>query len=379
MRPPLRRSSRVNRHALVRHCARILGDADAEEAVQEALLKAHNALIAGHQIRSLSAWLRTIAHNTAVNMVRARPATLHLSEVECECGELTVDAVEQRQNLRAVLEVLQALPDRQRNAIVMRELEGRSYEEIGSRLGTSHGAVRQLLNRARTAVRERIGGIAALEPLSRWLGGTGGVTGARLGVMSGGCAVAIKVCSVALLPAVVGGVAVGELGSSSQHAGVGAVSSHGPSGGGSGVGRSLLSGAGASAGSIAGFSGSNTGLGSSAGTSSSTATTAGASAPAHRGQASAGSSGPPAGASWQGQPSAWSPGSGSGSRHPQGAGGQRPGPARQGFSGPGVHSGFAPGGGSGSSVPERGRVNSRAFVDRGRLPVPGRREPAAGR
>ena len=61
--------------------------------------------------------------------------------------------------LRAVAD----LPPRQRDAIVLRELEGRSYDEIASALGVGDGAVRQLLNRARHAVRA---GVAAISPPS---------------------------------------------------------------------------------------------------------------------------------------------------------------------------------------------------------------------
>lgn len=49
-----------------------------------------------------------------------------------------------------------ALPERQRDALVLRELEGRSYEEIAVQLGVSDGAVRQLLNRARNTLRASV-------------------------------------------------------------------------------------------------------------------------------------------------------------------------------------------------------------------------------
>ena len=206
-----------HRRGLVRHCARVLGEGDAEEAVQEALLKAHRALQAGEDVRQLGPWLRTIAHNTAVNMLRARAARMPVSELCCECAEPTEDFAEHRQQVHAVFQVLHGLPRRQRDAIVMRELEGRSYEEIGLRLGTSHGAVRQLLNRARTAVRERVGAVSVLEPLTRWLGSAGGGETARVGALSSGCAVTAKVCAAALLPALGAGVAASVGASTAPH------------------------------------------------------------------------------------------------------------------------------------------------------------------
>jgi Sigma-70, region 4 len=103
-----------------------------------------------------------------------------------------------------VLAAVSSLPDRQRDAIVMRELEGRSYDEIASRLGASHGAVRQLLNRARGSVRDRIRALVPVEPVVRWVlsqsNGANAVGGATL---SGACVLGAKVCVVALLPATV--------------------------------------------------------------------------------------------------------------------------------------------------------------------------------
>src|SRR5207249_5918174 len=87
---------------------------------------------------------------------------------EDDCRAESPDGVAERQEvLRAVIAALEALPDRQRNAILLRELEGRSYEEIATELGVSGGAVRQLLNRARNALRE---GAYVLTPLELLLG-----------------------------------------------------------------------------------------------------------------------------------------------------------------------------------------------------------------
>jgi hypothetical protein len=76
-------------------------------------------------------------------------------------------ALERRQGLRDVIAAVQALPERQRDAIVLRELEGRSYEEIAGELGVTGGAVRQLLNRARTTLRAAATAITPLGLLTR--------------------------------------------------------------------------------------------------------------------------------------------------------------------------------------------------------------------
>jgi RNA polymerase sigma factor (sigma-70 family) len=192
-----------HRRSLVRQCARILGEADAEEAVQEALLKAHAAIVGGNQVvRTLDPWLRTVARNTGLNMLRARGSRPTVSEDDGVGQQLTDSSAENREELQEVLSAVAALPARQREAMVLREFEGRSYEEIGARLGASDGAVRQLLNRARGAVRTRIGALAGFEPVLRWLVGNGAGEGtARVGALTGGCAISVKLCA-SVLPAV---------------------------------------------------------------------------------------------------------------------------------------------------------------------------------
>ena len=198
-----------HRRSLVRHCAGILGPADAEEAVQDALLRAHAALCRGTTVHHAGSWLHAIAHNTALNALRSRAArvqcrpALEADEQAAEDGTAA-----QRVRLQELVTVVGALPSRQRDAIVMRELEGRSYTEIGQRLGASPSAVRQLINRARTTVRRRLAALLPWDPLIRWAMTLGG--GARAGALSDACVTTIKVCA-ALVPAAsvgIGGLTV---------------------------------------------------------------------------------------------------------------------------------------------------------------------------
>jgi len=189
---------------LVRHCARMVGDADAEDAAQDALLNAHAALVRGAVVRQLAPWLYAIAQNTARNCLRARASRSAIDDADRDRGAPADGSAEDRQELREVLAAVSSLPDRQRDAIVMREFEGRSYEEIASRLGASHGAVRQLLNRARGSVRERIRVLVPVEPFVRWaLSRSSGGNAAGGATLSGACVLGAKVCVVALLPATV--------------------------------------------------------------------------------------------------------------------------------------------------------------------------------
>ena len=187
------------RGALVRHCARLLGDADADEAVQETLLKAHRALAAGATVHSLGAWLHAIAHNSALALLAGRRGGAEYRE-DGGAGQTSsgVSDEARRERLDALVAAVLSLPDRQRQALVMREFEGRSYDEIAERLAASNGAVRQLLNRARASLRDRLGALVPAELLARWL--TSASSGPpRALTLAGSGALAAKVSGAILL------------------------------------------------------------------------------------------------------------------------------------------------------------------------------------
>lgn len=155
-----------HRPALVRQCAELVGEGDAEEAAQETLIRAYLALARRERIHSVGPWLRTIAHNAALNLLRARRMRPIAGEGERQQPEPGTDTFELREQLRLLVRALASLPERQREAIVMREIEGRSYAEIQARLGASNGAVRQLIYRARTGLRDQLRQIAPSSPSS---------------------------------------------------------------------------------------------------------------------------------------------------------------------------------------------------------------------
>jgi RNA polymerase sigma factor (sigma-70 family) len=195
-----------HRRELVRHCARILGEGDAEEAVQEALVRAHAALLRGDPVHSVSSWLHVIAHNVALNLLRVRVSRARAIGVpSCQQAIAQDGAAERRVELNELVAALDSLPERQRHAIVMRELEGRSYAEIADRLRASPGAVRQLLNRARASVRKRLAVFLPWNLVLRSALSSGGSgAGSRLGVLPDACAATVKVCATLLPVATLG-------------------------------------------------------------------------------------------------------------------------------------------------------------------------------
>ena len=143
------------RPALLRYCTRILGPERGEDAVQQALAGAHTAMTNSDERElHLRPWLYRIAHNTALNFLRGgRREEVELSDEQFAAAHTPEEAVTERERLESVLQAIAALPRSQRDALLLRELEGRSHEEIGRALGVSSGAARATLFRARAAVR----------------------------------------------------------------------------------------------------------------------------------------------------------------------------------------------------------------------------------
>jgi RNA polymerase sigma factor (sigma-70 family) len=141
------------RRPLLHYCARILTEERAEDAVQQTFVRAYGAMRKSNGELNLRPWLYRIAHNAALNALRDRGLRHEELSDELDGVEPPDEKLERAEGLQAVVSAVRKLPERQRDAIVLRELEGRSYDEIAVELGISGGAVRQLLNRARNTLR----------------------------------------------------------------------------------------------------------------------------------------------------------------------------------------------------------------------------------
>jgi RNA polymerase sigma-70 factor (ECF subfamily) len=136
----------------------MLGNAeDAEDVTQTTFLNAYRAYRRGEEPQKPLNWLITIAHN--VCRQRFRQATRRPNEVQYDDG--VAEAIAPDEAVPTANDIRRALGElafNQRAALVMREIEGRSYAEIAEILGITVGAVETLIFRARQALREQLEG-----------------------------------------------------------------------------------------------------------------------------------------------------------------------------------------------------------------------------
>jgi RNA polymerase sigma-70 factor (ECF subfamily) len=185
--------------------------ADAEDVTQQTFLNAYRAFQRGERPRKAHNWLIKIAHN--VCRMRWRQSSRRPHEVPLEQAQEPVALDQDRPSLDTVLGALARLPFNQRAAIVMREVEDRSYAEIADVLGTTVPAVEALLFRARTELRSKRKalGVLTLVPVPGSLssssffgGGSGGLAAAGGAVV--GTDVALKVAAMVTVGVVAGGL-----------------------------------------------------------------------------------------------------------------------------------------------------------------------------
>ncbi|HEY8582214.1 MAG TPA: RNA polymerase sigma factor [Capillimicrobium sp.] len=137
------------RSRLLAYVRRMSAGADAEDVVQDVLARAYTALRADDRPMTLRPWLYRVTHNRCLDMLR-RPTPVLTEDMDLGAASVTLgDEVAGRERLRQVVADIQGLPDQQRSALIIRELEGLSYEELAEALDTTVPAIKSLLVRAR--------------------------------------------------------------------------------------------------------------------------------------------------------------------------------------------------------------------------------------
>ena len=140
-------------------CRMLLRDPnEAEDATQQVYLSAYRNLLTGTEVRDPAAWLGTIARNACRRRATARMRE-PLALVDDDPGQVSPSVEETalgREEAAALYAELAVLPEKQREAVVLRDIYGLRYDEVATALGTSRPAVEALLFRARRRLQRRL-------------------------------------------------------------------------------------------------------------------------------------------------------------------------------------------------------------------------------
>ena len=167
---------------LARLLSRLIRDsAEVEDVAQEAFIKAYRALPSFRGESAFYTWLYRIGINTAKNYLvsqgRRAPTTTEFDSEEAETfddGDQLRDIntpermLQSKQIGETVNSAMEALPEELRTAIVLREIEGFSYEEIASIMECPIGTVRSRIFRAREAIADKLRPLLDTAPDKRW-------------------------------------------------------------------------------------------------------------------------------------------------------------------------------------------------------------------
>jgi RNA polymerase sigma factor (sigma-70 family) len=139
---------------LYRYCRSIVRhEHDAQDVLQTTLMAAYGALRAGRRDAPLRPWLYRIAHNESISLLRRRRPDAELTPAVPDLAGVE-ERADVRERMARLVADLMTLPDRPRSALVMRELNGLSHEEIALALQTTPAAAKQTVFEARRALAE---------------------------------------------------------------------------------------------------------------------------------------------------------------------------------------------------------------------------------
>jgi RNA polymerase sigma factor (sigma-70 family) len=124
---------------------------DAEDVLQEVYVAALRAMRSDDRPIQAKPWLYKIARNRSLNHMRRRSdvAVESMDSFERGAGESALEAVAGRERLREIVDDVHALPESQRTALILREFDALSYQQIADTMETTVPAVKSLLVRAR--------------------------------------------------------------------------------------------------------------------------------------------------------------------------------------------------------------------------------------
>lgn len=154
---------------ILNYCYRMLGDrTDAEDATQEVFVKLYRFIGSFTGQSAFSTWLYKIASNVCLDFLRKNKrhtvdtVSLHQQNAEGEefllniedKGRTPYESAQMNEAQRALFAALSQLNEEQRKVVVLRDVEGLSYEEIAAVTGLATGTVKSRINRARQALKK---------------------------------------------------------------------------------------------------------------------------------------------------------------------------------------------------------------------------------
>ncbi|HET6963402.1 MAG TPA: sigma-70 family RNA polymerase sigma factor [Acidimicrobiales bacterium] len=149
---------------LLRYCQYRLRDRhEAEDVVQEAFVRAWRTMPATSTESSFYPWLRVVAGNLCTDVLRKRSRSEPMAAIDPGAVDGEMDRIADESDRVLVRQALGRLNDRHRSALMMRESEGLTYDQIAQRTGVTPGTVESLLWRARQALRREFTVLAGRE------------------------------------------------------------------------------------------------------------------------------------------------------------------------------------------------------------------------
>lgn len=142
---------------LLGFCRQMLGSTeDAEDVLQEVFVNAYRAMLADEREINLRPWLYRIARNRCLNYLRKPKADAQesMDMIPAVDAASTAERVHNREEFRQILSDVNKLPETQRAALLLREMDALSYEEIAAAMETTVPSVKSLLVRARISLAE---------------------------------------------------------------------------------------------------------------------------------------------------------------------------------------------------------------------------------
>jgi RNA polymerase sigma-70 factor, ECF subfamily len=157
-------------------CLRFLGNYDeAEDTAQDIFVKAYGSLKSFRFESSFFTWLYRIAVNTCKNKIKSREYRLKKMSSGMDNMERSIELslaerldgpvsnpfsdLEKKETMKALQLAIDSLPQDQKSVVILRDVQGMSYEEIADITGFKLGTLKSRLSRARNALKEKLGGI----------------------------------------------------------------------------------------------------------------------------------------------------------------------------------------------------------------------------